>query len=86
VRDETKRRVASTHAPDYQSHGKERALAPWNNAQNIVLDRLNVVCDWEDYFDTYEEYGNDDDEDYYGYEDDNDFEDFPRMPWQGPPS
>jgi hypothetical protein len=48
---------------------------------------LQCLCvRWEDHFDDYEEYGNDDDEDYYGYEDDNDFEDFTRMPWQGPPS
>jgi exonuclease 3'-5' domain-containing protein 1 len=41
VLDEIKKRVASTHALDYQPHSKDRVLAPWSSEQNVALDRLN---------------------------------------------
>ncbi|CAN9146929.1 unnamed protein product [Alternaria alternata] len=46
---EIKKRVASTHAPDYQPHGKDRALAPWSPEQNAALDRLNCKPTMEEY-------------------------------------
>jgi exonuclease 3'-5' domain-containing protein 1 len=91
VRDATKTRIASTHAPDYQPHGRERTLAPWTDEQNKTLDEMNYKPPAREYFDDVDEYGYDDyDEygydDYYDIRDDNDFEDWTRMPWQGPPS
>ncbi|RYN16026.1 hypothetical protein AA0117_g13401 [Alternaria alternata] len=70
VREETKRRVASTHMPDYRPYGKDKALAPWNDEQNKVLDRLYWAPRFEDYTDDdddYDEFSNaaDDGDDYY---------------------
>ena len=48
VRDETERRVAYTHAPDYQSGGTEWVLAPWNEEQNMALDRF-AARDFDDW-------------------------------------
>jgi exonuclease 3'-5' domain-containing protein 1 len=49
VLDEIKKRVASTHAPDYQPHGKDKALAPWSSEQDAALDRLNCEPTMEEY-------------------------------------
>ena len=48
MRDETERRVAYTHAPDYQSGGTDWVLAPWNEEQNEALDWFAArdVDDW----------------------------------------
>ena len=73
VLDETKKRVASTHAPDYQPHGKDRALAPWSSEQNTALDRLNYKPTMEEYLDNYDLYHMDDDDDDYDYYDDDDY-------------
>jgi len=63
VRDETKRRVQSTYATDYQPHGRDKALAPWNDEQNEVLDILY----WTPHFDDYLDYGDDYDDGYGSY-------------------
>ena len=47
VRDETERRVAYTHGADYQPGGTDWVLAPWNDEQNRVLDRLNGARDFD---------------------------------------
>jgi exonuclease 3'-5' domain-containing protein 1 len=73
VLDETKKRVASTHAPDYQPHGKDRALAPWSSEQNTALDRMNYKPTMEEYLDNYDLYHMDDDDDDYDYYDDDDY-------------
>jgi hypothetical protein len=54
--------------------------APWNDAQNEVLNRLDVLRAFEDYFADYEKYGHKDEEDCYDDEVYNDYEDFTRMP------
>jgi exonuclease 3'-5' domain-containing protein 1 len=59
----TNDRVASTHAPDYQPHGREKALAPWTDEQNMTLSRLNYVPTMEDMMDE------DDNSDFYIDED-----------------
>ncbi|KAF7948157.1 uncharacterized protein EAE97_003568 [Botrytis byssoidea] len=38
VRIETKRRVETSHKPEYQPHGPDRTLAPWSEDQNKTLD------------------------------------------------
>ena len=48
MRDETERRVAYTHAPDYQSGGTDWVLAPWNEEQNEALDRF-AAHDFDDW-------------------------------------
>ncbi|CAN9120446.1 unnamed protein product [Alternaria sp. RS040] len=73
VLDETKKRVASTHAPGYQPHGKDRALAPWTSEQNTALDRLNYKPTMEEYLDNYDLYHMDDDDDDYDYYDDDNY-------------
>ncbi|KAI4701172.1 hypothetical protein J4E89_010748 [Alternaria sp. Ai002NY15] len=47
VRDETERRVVYTHGADYQPGGTDWVLAPWNDEQNKVLDRLNGPRDFD---------------------------------------
>lgn len=43
VNDETKKRVAVSQKPEYQPHGPNRTLAPWNEDQNRTLDEWNYV-------------------------------------------
>jgi exonuclease 3'-5' domain-containing protein 1 len=43
VLDESKKRVALSQRADYQPHGRDRALAPWNKEQNAILDQLNYT-------------------------------------------
>lgn len=43
VGEETKRRIATSQRSDYQPHGRDKALAPWNKEQNTVLDQWNYV-------------------------------------------
>lgn len=78
-RNATRMRIASTHACDYQPHGRQRTLAPWTNEQNRVLDNMNYKPPpAQDYFVVYD--------DFYDDDDGNDYEDWTREPWQGPPS
>jgi len=51
VNDETKKRVAASQKPEYQPHGSNRMLAPWNEDQNRTLDGWNYVPPPRDYFD-----------------------------------
>ncbi|KAI4604697.1 hypothetical protein J4E80_010963 [Alternaria sp. BMP 0032] len=50
VQDETDRRVAYSHAADYQPGGTDWVLAPWTDDQNMVLDMFNLPSDSEDDF------------------------------------
>lgn len=84
-RDATKARVASTHAPDYQPHGQHKALAPWTDEQNKVLDSMNYKPPARDYFADSDDYDPDEEDD-WDIRDYNDYEDWTRAPWQGPPS
>jgi hypothetical protein len=43
VQFETRKPVASTHAPDYQPYGRERALAPWSAEQNMILNKSGLM-------------------------------------------
>lgn len=81
VNEETKKRVAAPQKSEYQPHGPDRAVAPWTEDQNRVLDEWNYVPPPRDYFeeDWFEE-------DWHDDRDDNDFEDWTRADWQGPPS
>ena len=87
VLEESKKRVADSQTVGYQPHGRDRALAPWTNEQNRMLDEWNYVpppIRYED-VDPFEEYYEDDGDDYdWGV--DNDYEDWTRCEWQGPPS
>jgi exonuclease 3'-5' domain-containing protein 1 len=38
VNQETKKRVAASHKPEYKPHGAEKSLAPWSEDQNRMLD------------------------------------------------
>ncbi|RYN93116.1 hypothetical protein AA0121_g13626 [Alternaria tenuissima] len=56
--------------PDYRPCGKDKALAPWNDEQNKMLDRLIWAPRFEGYTDDdddYDEFSNaaDDGDDYY---------------------
>jgi exonuclease 3'-5' domain-containing protein 1 len=94
IDDETKKRVAESQKPEYQPHGRNRALAPWSQVQNRTLDGCNYVPPPRDDFDG--DYFNDYWYDWHegGWSDDesndcrydNDFEDWTRADWQGPPS
>jgi exonuclease 3'-5' domain-containing protein 1 len=78
VNEETKKRVAASLRPEYRPHGQHRA--PWTEEQHKFLDQRNYVPPPRDYFDEYWL------DDWYDDWDDNDFEDWTRVPWQGPPS
>lgn len=57
VKRETKARVAASQQPDYQPYGQQKALAPWDQQQNAILDRLNYAShrdNLNDPFDTYD--------------------------------
>ena len=41
VNEETKKRVAASQRPDYQPHGRDKALASWSADQNRTLDQWN---------------------------------------------
>lgn len=83
--EKTKRRVADTQKPEYQPNGPDRALAPWRDDQNEVLDRWNYVPPPRDYFD--EDCLDEDLSDgYWSDRCDNDYEDWTTADWQGPPS
>jgi exonuclease 3'-5' domain-containing protein 1 len=43
LKGETQRRLASTHAPNYQPYGRIRALAPWTASQNKALIQCTAV-------------------------------------------
>ncbi|GAB7345059.1 hypothetical protein MBLNU457_3471t1 [Dothideomycetes sp. NU457] len=70
VSEETKKRVAASQKPEYEPHGPGRALAPWNGAQNKLLNEWNQSSrpdgrydegsDWFD--DIYEDINCDDDD------------------------
>ncbi|KAF4618982.1 hypothetical protein G7Y89_g14865 [Cudoniella acicularis] len=81
VNEESMKRVSASQKPEYQPHGSDRVLAPWNEDQNRTLDQWNYVPP-RDYFDK----AFDSNEDWYDAGDDNDFEDWTRADWQGPPS
>ena len=51
VNDEAKKRVVASQKPEYQPHGPNRTLAPWNEDQNRTLDEWNYVPPPRDYFD-----------------------------------
>jgi exonuclease 3'-5' domain-containing protein 1 len=64
VNEETKTRIAGTHKPDYKPCGRERALTPWSNEQNKILDQWNYVPSYEDCdFDDFDDF--DDLDDWY---------------------
>ena len=88
IREESQKRVAASQRLDYQPHGRDRAIAPWSPDQNRTLDQWNNGATPRDYFDEdfdpYDDHT--DDRDWLDDQDDNDFEDWTRMPWQGPPS
>ena len=88
IREESKKRVAASQRPEYQPHGRDRALAPWSPDQNRALDQWNKGATPRDYFDEEFDLYDDhtDDRDWLDDQDANDFEDWTRMPWQGPPS
>ena len=81
VNEETQKRVVATQTSEYQPHGRDKTLAPWTPDQNRILDEWNDVPPLRDYFD---EGRLDEDWQHGGVRDD--FEDWTRMPWQGPPS
>jgi exonuclease 3'-5' domain-containing protein 1 len=39
VNEESKKRVAASQKPEYQPHGPNRVLAPWNEDHNKTLDQ-----------------------------------------------
>lgn len=87
VKEESNRRVALSQKPEYQPHGRDKAMSPWNKDQNDVLDAWNYVPPPRDYFDDcFDFYDDEADDNWFYDQDDNDFEDWTRMPWQGPPS
>ena len=89
VKEESKKRVAASQRPEYQPHGRDRALASWSADQNRTLDQWNYVATpRRDYFDEDFDphYDQADDRDWLDDQDDSDFEDWTRAPWQGPPS
>ena len=87
VKEESKKRVAASQRPEYQPHGREKALAPWSVDQNRTLDQWNYVAPPRDYFDEdFDPQEDPYDRDWYDDQGDNDFEDWTRAPWQGPPS
>jgi exonuclease 3'-5' domain-containing protein 1 len=50
VNEETKKRVEASQKPEYEPHGRDRALAPWSKDQNKTLDEWNYVPPRRDYF------------------------------------
>ncbi|OBT68818.1 hypothetical protein VE03_02086 [Pseudogymnoascus sp. 23342-1-I1] len=48
---ETKKRVEASQKPEYQPHGPNMALAPWNKDQNKALDEWNYVPTLDDFLD-----------------------------------
>jgi exonuclease 3'-5' domain-containing protein 1 len=69
VTEEAKKRIVSTHLPNYQPQGRERALAPWTNEQSKILDERNYVPPRNDYFDEFDDYDDWDDRCDNGFED-----------------
>lgn len=61
VNEETRKRVAASQKPEYQSHGPNRTLAPWSEDQNRTLDKWNYVAPPDDFLEDFDE--NDDWED-----------------------
>ena len=88
VREESQKRVTASQRPEYQPHGRDRALAPWSADQNRTLDQWNGVAPPNDYFDEgfdpYDDHTKSGWDDYR--EDCNDYEDWTRADWQGHPS
>ena len=41
--EESKKRVQASQRADYQPHGPDRALAPWSQQQNTLLDQCHYV-------------------------------------------
>jgi len=75
VCEETRKRVTASQKPEYQPHGANRALAPWSEAQNKILDEWNEPIRLDDYYDedrdwddAYEQHFNSDDDDDWGPE------------------
>lgn len=47
VREESRKRVMMSQRSDYQPHGPNRAMAPWNKNQNDILDKCNYVAPYD---------------------------------------
>ena len=62
--------VSASQKPEYQPHGSDRVVAPWNEDQNKTLDQWNYMPP-RDYFDG----AFDSNEDWYDDGSDNDYED-----------
>jgi exonuclease 3'-5' domain-containing protein 1 len=50
VNEESMKRVSASQKPEYQRHGSDREVAPWNEDQNRTLDQWNYMPP-RDYFD-----------------------------------
>ncbi|KAH7034504.1 uncharacterized protein B0I36DRAFT_316440 [Microdochium trichocladiopsis] len=83
VGEETKNRVLQSQLPGYQPCGSDRALGPWQDNETIIGSLWNQHDSLEDPWDDWQA---ENDDDWFDTRDDNDYEDWTRVPWQGPPS
>ncbi|ORY03126.1 hypothetical protein BCR34DRAFT_617855 [Clohesyomyces aquaticus] len=69
VSEGSKQRVAKSQQPDYQPHGRDRAIAPWSKEQHTLLDQRHYVPPIPSYFNDYLDDPFDYDQDGYWYDD-----------------
>jgi exonuclease 3'-5' domain-containing protein 1 len=71
VDEESKKRVAESQGSDYQPHGQDKAMAPWSEEQNTVLDQWHYVPSrgnsFDGFFDAHDDDDDNDDDDWYDY-------------------
>jgi exonuclease 3'-5' domain-containing protein 1 len=65
VNEESMKRVAASHKPEYRPHGSDRAMAPWSEDQNRTLDEWNFVPPRRDDFGEDDNWDFDEDDDWY---------------------